>query len=385
MVTPVLQSSNRPVGIINASQQDRDTNGRFRAKPKSIEEIREELQRCIVTASEEIARPPACFHLKDTVVGTLGNFSMFIGKAKQGKTFAVTMAVAAAEENVSYRNVINMCPPPDKGKVLLFDTEQSRYYLQKVVKRVARLANIAEPRNLTTYGLRSHPPAERLEMIEYQIYNTPNLGLVVIDGIRDLISSINDEEQATMISSKLLKWSQELEIHIIVVLHMNKGDNNARGHLGTELQNKAESIFTVAKSEHDKSIIVIEAACTRGKEPAPVAFTVDQYETPSIIDDWSKETDKAARKPQKVLPSGAARETHLEIIRPLFVNKKEYTSSDFYHALSERLRMWMDVGSLSRDKVNEWKSYLITNRIILEKGTPGTRAVRLSLNASKAE
>ncbi|MGZ4160891.1 MAG: hypothetical protein ACXVNF_08880, partial [Neobacillus sp.] len=270
-------------------------------------------------------------------------------------------------------------PPPGKEKVLLFDTEQSRYHLQKIVKRVAKLANISEPGNLTTYGLRAYPPAERLEMIEFQIYNTPNLGIVVIDGIRDLISSINDEEQSTMISSKLLKWSQELEIHIIVVLHMNKGDNNARGHLGTELQNKAESVFTVTKSESDKNIIVVEATSTRGIEPEPIAFTIDQYGNPSILNDWSKETSKTAQKPQKTSPWEVAVETHMVILRPLFKKKKSFTSREFLDALSMELKRHLETANVSRERVGEWKSHLVKEGIVLESGTPGTRSVRFSL------
>ena len=66
--------------------------------------------------------------------------------------------------------------------------------------------------DLTVYGLRSLKPSERLEIIEHAIYNTDNLGVVVIDGIKDLVTSINDESEATMIASKLLKWTEELGI-----------------------------------------------------------------------------------------------------------------------------------------------------------------------------
>ena len=38
--------------------------------------------------------------------------------------------------------------------------------------------------------------------IEFAIENTSDVELVIVDGIRDLVSSINDEEQATKIASK---------------------------------------------------------------------------------------------------------------------------------------------------------------------------------------
>jgi hypothetical protein len=62
--------------------------------------------------------------------------------------------------------------------------------------------------NLEVFGLRSCIPVERLQLIEHAIYNTKNLGFVVIDGIKDLVTSINDEAEVTMIASKLdARWN----------------------------------------------------------------------------------------------------------------------------------------------------------------------------------
>lgn len=173
--------------------------------------------------------------------------------------------------------------PPGQDKVLYFDTEQGRYYVLLAVRRICRQAGIPEPDNLEVYGLRSKPPAERLKLIEAAIENTPGVGLVVIDGARDIVTSINDEEQATEISSLLLKWTEERNIHIITVLHQNKSDNNARGHLGTELINKAETVLSVTKADNDRDISVVTPEYCRNKEPEPFAFeiTVDGLPTPA--------------------------------------------------------------------------------------------------------
>src|SRR5690606_11735047 len=131
---------------------------------------------------------------------------------------------------------------------------------------------IEEPNNLKVYGLRCFKPSERLELIEHAIYTLPYVGLVVIDGIKDLINSINDEAEATMISSKLLKWTEEKNIHVINVLHQNKTADHARGHIGTELINKAETVLSVNVDEKDKGISIMTAEQTRNKEPQPFAF-----------------------------------------------------------------------------------------------------------------
>mgnify|MGYP007001916110 CR=1 FL=1 len=49
-------------------------------------------------------------------------------------------------------------------------------------------------------------------------------------------------------------WSETKGIHIFTVLHENKIDNNVRGHIGTELQNKSETVISVRKQEHEKNL-----------------------------------------------------------------------------------------------------------------------------------
>ena len=60
-----------------------------------------------------------------------------------------------------------------------------------------------------------------------------------------MITSINDEGESTTMSSSLLRWTEEYNIHIIVVLHENPGSDKARGHIGTELTNKAETVIAL--------------------------------------------------------------------------------------------------------------------------------------------
>jgi hypothetical protein len=290
--------------------------------------LQEELQCAIVTATERIAIPPICFEVMDgdlsSEIGTLGNISLWIGKAKQGKTFALTMALAAAETGEWLMNKLKITLPEDNKTILLFDTEQSRYHVQRVIKRIAKLSEIDEPINLTAFGLRKYTPARRLELIEYALYNTENIGFVVIDGIRDLITSINDEEQSTMISSKLLRWSEELNIHIAVVLHTNKADNNARGHLGTELTNKSESVISIGKDPDIEDQMVIKPEYCRSREFIPFGFKIDDYGNPYIVEIQNLNPEKRKSLSPVDIPS----ETHLLILDAIFKIKKDLKYSE---------------------------------------------------------
>jgi len=207
-------------------------------------------------------------------LGTLGNFSLIIGKAKSKKSFFVNIAVSTAISNDLILKRFRGDLPRKQSDVLYFDTEQGKYHVQLALKRICRQVNIEEPSNLHVYHLRSKTPMERLQIIESVIYANSKTGFVIIDGIKDLVTSINDEEQATMISSKLMKWSEERNIHIVTVLHQNKSDNNARGHIGTELINKAETVLSVTKAEADDTISIVEPQQCRNFEPEIFAFEI---------------------------------------------------------------------------------------------------------------
>jgi hypothetical protein len=87
-----------------------------------------------------------------------------------------------------------------------------------------------------------------------------------------------------MIVSKLMKWSEEQNILITTVLHQNKGDNNARGHIGTELNNKAETVLSISKSTDNEMVSIVAPEMCRNIEPQSFAFEIDNNGIPYISD-----------------------------------------------------------------------------------------------------
>lgn len=252
-----------------------------------IQKLSEKLDCLLVDKKEELRPPPIAWEISDRILGTLGNFSLIIGKAKSRKSFFVNLAVSCAISKDKILNRFKSHLPSHKNEVLYFDTEQGKYHVQLALKRICKQTRIDEPANLKVYGLRSLKPKERLELIEFAINKNSNVGFVIIDGIKDLVTSINSEEEATSIASDLLKWTEEKNIHIVCVLHQNKSDANARGHIGTELVNKAETVLSVTKAEADKEISVVEAVQTRNIEPEPFAFIINEEGIPILIEDYA--------------------------------------------------------------------------------------------------
>ena len=118
-------------------------------------------------------KAPEILKANGTVVGTLGNFSASIGKAKSKKTFNVSAIVAAALKNGTVL-LYSAELPKDKRKILYVDTEQSPYHCLKVMERILRMAGLPTDRDsehLEFLALRKYTPKERIAAVEQAIYN----------------------------------------------------------------------------------------------------------------------------------------------------------------------------------------------------------------------
>lgn len=291
-----------------------------------------------ILITDNIPEPPRCLAINQdgelATIGTLGNFSMVIGKAKSKKSFTVQMLINAALDQYSTGSFITSTLPEGKRNVLVIDTEQGGYRTQKILKR-ANYQVTNHTGNLFAYDLRPYTVKQRLEMTEEIIYSTSELGLVFIDGARDLVSDINDQTQATEISSKLLKWTSERNIHICVILHQNKGDANARGHLGSELVNKAETTLSVTKDPDDDSLSYVEAEYCRDKEFKPFAIRIDDQGHPAIVPGLIKTEIKKTRKAWA--PENYPPHTHVNVLSRIWPTP---TSEKLKYAdFRERIRL----------------------------------------------
>lgn len=251
---------------------------------------------------------------------TLGNFSLIIGKAKSKKTFLSVLLIASylGYVNEKIKKGINAFP-----NVLWFDTEQSPYHLTAKVKSVCSLVRKPNPENLYVYQLRTLTTEERIQFIDHIISKIP-ASLVIIDGIRDLVTDINSPEQATATATRLMKWTVENYLHVICLLHMNKADGNARGHLGSELTNKAETVLSVEKT-NDPSISNVEVEYTRDREFSPFSFKINSDTLPEICDIPSKDFGK-----QKTQPNLIPIEIHNQILTTVFRENRERRYDDLW-------------------------------------------------------
>ena len=242
-----------------------------------------------IRATDTYETPPQIIWIDNSTIATLGNFSASTGKAKSKKTFNVSAIVAASlagKQVLNYRAHL----PEGKQRILYVDTEQSRFHCHNVLARILRLAGLpttSDSENLDFICLREYSPAIRISVIDYALRQKSDYGLVIIDGIRDLMLDINSTGESVEVINKMMEWSSKYDLHIHCVLHLNKGDNNVRGQIGTEMSNKAETVLVISKNNENPSVSEVHALHIREKEFKPFAFTVDENGLPVISEGHS--------------------------------------------------------------------------------------------------
>ena len=126
-------------------------------------------------------------------IGTDGNFSFVQAFPKVGKSFFISLLVSAYQSGGNkYTGTIKV---HRRGrKIIHFDTEQCKFHCQKVFRRPVIMNNLQTDDNYHTYALRPMTPTERVEFIDYILFdkfNDDKIGLVIIDGVADLLNDVN--------------------------------------------------------------------------------------------------------------------------------------------------------------------------------------------------
>lgn len=99
-----------------------------------------------------------------------------------------------------------------------------------------------------------------------------------------------------------MAWTSKYDLHIHCVLHLNKNDNNTRGHIGTELENKAETVLIISKNKQDANISEVRPMHMRDKEFSSWAFHIDDNSLPVLDVGYHVTVVKPKDKPLTSLP-----------------------------------------------------------------------------------
>ena len=284
-----------------------------------------ELEKNRITSQKVLPPMEFLFSLFDELCFPRRELVAFTGRAKSGKTFVISilMTLCVTREILTFKRIVgtntdlsdntdnkfpnsqildneesvssvkSVVEKEQPLRVLWYDTEQSDNSTQDIlVNRIIPLFHRQmgpdEPfpeHMFDIFNVRNVDRANReayfLEAIEHY---RPDL--VILDGIRDLVSDINDGTVAQDMMEKLMKTAQAFNCCIVCVLHQNKsGDSrDPRGWLGTELLNKAYDVFATEKFLPQR-IFKLEQLYTRKYDiEQQLYFTVDEEGLPCVTE-----------------------------------------------------------------------------------------------------
>lgn len=209
------------------------------------------------------------------------------GKAKSGKTtfLSILMAGAMKEQLLELKRLSDV-----PLKVLWIDTEQSQQSTQEIMKE--RIMPLAEVESLDdtrfyAFNLRGLGYEKRGKMVELAI-NQVEPDICILDGVKDLMTDINDATQATRIMENLMALAKENCCCIVCVLHQNKAeqDRNMRGSIGTELTNKAFEVFQCEVIEENDTFKVSHTYSRKKKMSRKLYYRLNEAGLPVEVGDY---------------------------------------------------------------------------------------------------
>ena len=289
------------------------------------QEIEELLLERITTETELPPMQPL-FQMFDVPCFYRGELVADCGKAKSGKTYflSILMAASLTQKALALERIANTNLTNDTNhktfadnandavleplRVLWIDTEQSQQSTQEILRdRIIPLSTKSAPTtkdiNSTffAFNLRGLGFEKRGKMVDVAIRSIQP-DLCIIDGIKDLMTDINDAIQATLIMEKLMALAKAQNCCIVCVLHQNKSDQdrNMRGSIGTELTNKAFEVFQceMISDNNDKreTFKVTHTYSRKQKMKHKFYYRVSDEGLPEEVDDYQEQPrDKQGR------------------------------------------------------------------------------------------
>jgi len=255
---------------------------------------------------EDYPEPYSILEFNGVPFSKVGGLAAISGQKKNGKSFVLTQLMAAILGNGSERvqTYLPGLTVPERTieyighlpNVLYIDTEMEKLNTAKVLRRVhwlcgwemrtpnerfnvLRLTNMPKDSDKQAY-------VQRFDMIRLAI-DLIQPDVMFVDGLRDLLASINDEESITKTLDYFSGVAEDSKMSIWMALHQNPNRKNdedglkMRGWAGTELGNKVSDTLVSIKT----------------KTASGVTFTVKQQDArDKDIDDWKFEvTDDAGK------------------------------------------------------------------------------------------
>jgi archaellum biogenesis ATPase FlaH len=191
------------------------------------------------------------------IASSLGNLLVIFGPAKSGKS-AVAGAIIAgsinptqvSEDGEEVETVgLTVSPNIDSHAVIYFNSELSTRDFHRYVRRIVKRSGLTSvPAHFHAANFVTCSPSETLintKEVVHEVSKLSAIRLIVVDGIGDYVSSVNDEKESNEVVSTFQKMADKYNCVVATIIHQNVGKNGgkARGHLGSQCERKTEGMI----------------------------------------------------------------------------------------------------------------------------------------------
>lgn len=215
-----------------------------------------------------------------------GDLVAISGREKCGKTTDCRILVSALLRG-EYMGVKAL---EQDVRVLWIDTEQAVQTTRSVTRGIELMCGFrVGDEQFAHYSLRDYPDRQEMQQTLDVQFDDFRPDMVIVDGIRDYIDDFNDVVSSSQIVQKCMALSSGVSAEqsalsglaerppccVVAILHQNKtrDDNSMRGHLGTELANKAGEVWEASRD--DDRVFAFTQRCSRTRPvEEPLRYTV---------------------------------------------------------------------------------------------------------------
>ena len=181
--------------------------------------------------------------------------------------------------------------------MLWIDTEQDKNTLRQKARAVLDMAGLdTQPEALKVVTLRGYgSPADALAAT-LQAIEENAADFVFLDGVVDLCQAFNDEEKSREVVRRLETYAEQYEAAILGLIHTNKKDDEARGHLGAIMQQKSAEIYQVNKREGENVANVTQPFSRFAPVPGFAFAFADDFKITTAADAQQRANSEALER-----------------------------------------------------------------------------------------
>lgn len=228
------------------------------------EEQYQALQEYRFSLGNPVEKPEAVISIEGHILATAGNIFTLVGQAKTGKS-GVLSAIIAGTLALKGDTGIDLLGFTVKrnieGKAVIhIDGEQSIYdYHRGVEKAFQRASRTTQPDWFHSYSFLLFDVPQRIAKLKLLCNELSKshggIYMIILDGGAEFVEDTNDQKESNQVVRLFHSLAVEHSCPLVNVLHFNPGSEKGRGHFGSQLERKSETVISVTKTDDEISTV----------------------------------------------------------------------------------------------------------------------------------